>query len=550
MPFLGRSQISNSVFWQQRTAASEPGYPRPEREFSSSEKSGREELPPEREELPPERLAAPFVPNPGISDEAEVSVPPNASRRLIWDTRIVLAVLDILFIGLLLGAFLDVVDGRMDFSVSAESPLIFAVGVVSNILLVYACGGYRRGALLNWQLTASRLPVALGLATITLFVVLHFGLASLFPHDALYRSIGRSTIIALISVGISLAATLSARIVFYALVRRGVFLRRVLVVGAGRRAQHLYEAFHGSHRLALELIFVSGEIVGGAEQNVLAKADGPVIAAESRQSLDALANDLLVDEIVVALDHRHEVALERLLACKLQGIRITDVQSFIERETGRVDLASLESTWLLYSDNFGMSRVDLGIKRLLDIVFSLMLLLAALPVLLIAMAAIGLEGHGRVFFRQRRVTRNGRSFWLYKLRTMFADAEKAGPRWAEANDPRVTAVGRILRDTRIDEIPQLFNVLRGDMSLVGPRPERPVFVGQLSREIPLYDLRHTVKTGLTGWAQINYRYGASVADARRKLEYDLHYVKNHHLLLDLSIIVQTFRVLLWGDGAR
>ena len=226
------------------------------------------------------------------------------------------------------------------------------------------------------------------------------------------------------------------------------------------------------------------------------------------------------------------------------------MQSFIERETGRVDLSALESSWLLYSDNFGLGTLDVGLKRLFDLSVSLVLLFIALPVLLVAMAAIALEGHGKIFFRQKRVTRNGQAFWLYKLRTMFADAETKGPRWADANDPRITPVGRILRKTRIDEIPQLLNVLRGDMSLVGPRPERPIFVEQLSRETPIYNLRHTVKAGLTGWAQINYRYGASTADAMRKLEYDLHYVKNYHLLKDISIIVQTLRVLLWADGAR
>lgn len=487
-----------------------------------------------------------------VSAPADAASPaiPGMGRRLVWDSRIALGILDFGFIGGLLGAFLYASDGRMDFSVSHEALFIFTAGIIANLTLVYASGGYRRDSLLDRQFTASRLPVALGLASITLFLALHYGLATAYPDDTVYRSVGRSAIIALITAGIALGATLSSRIVFYAMVQRGCFRRRVLVVGAGTRAQQLHEVLtQSSHRLASELIFIPGSVIGGSPENLVAQTSGSAIAL-AHEPLETIANRMSIDEVVVALDNLQGPPLEHLLSCKVRGIRVTDVQSFIERQTGRVDLSALQSTWLLCSDSFGMGRVDLGLKRLLDIAFSLVLLLVALPVLLVAMSALAIEGHGRVLFKQKRVTRNGHTFWLYKLRTMFVDAEKKGPKWADADDPRITPVGRVLRNTRIDEIPQLINVLRGDMSLVGPRPERPVFVEQLSREIPLYDLRHTVKAGLTGWAQINYRYGASTADARRKLEFDLHYVKNYHFLLDISIIIQTFRVLLWGDGVR
>jgi exopolysaccharide biosynthesis polyprenyl glycosylphosphotransferase len=197
-----------------------------------------------------------------------------------------------------------------------------------------------------------------------------------------------------------------------------------------------------------------------------------------------------------------------------------------------------------------MRRVHVVMKRALDIVLSLAMLLVALPVMLTAIGALWLEGHRPIIFRQERVTQDGRWFWLYKLRTMRPDAEENGPQWSVGGDPRITRVGAILRRTRIDELPQLFNILRGDMSLVGPRPERPVFVQQLSNEIQLYDLRHSVKSGLTGWAQINYPYGASSEDAARKLEYDLYYIKNYSLLNDISIILQTFRVLIWPPTMR
>lgn len=503
---------------------------------------------PQRSNEPPSVESADWDPTSNLDGHAadDPNPAPNHAPRFIWDTRFALASLDFLFIGFALLVFLNASYGRLDFSVSAEAPFILAAGILANLMLIYASGGYTREALLDRQFTASRLPIALGLAGATLFAFLHYGLWMVFPTDLLYRSIGRSAIISFVTIGLSLGAALSARAVFYAMVRRGVFHRRILIVGTGKRAQQLHANF-GRHFHRSQLIFAPGSVVGAASENHLSEA---TVITSGNEPLEKIARNLSVDEVVVALDETPTTVLARLLACKTRGIRVTDVQSLIERETGRVDLGSLESSWLFCSDCFGLGRIDLSIKRLLDILLSLVLLFIALPVLVGAIVAIGIEGHGQIIFRQRRVTQNGRTFWLYKLRTMFADAERSGPRWAEANDPRITAVGRILRKFRIDEIPQLLNVLKGDMSLVGPRPERPVFVEQLSREIPLYDLRHTVKAGLTGWAQINYRYGASAADAKRKLEYDLHYVKHYRFLLDISIIVQTFRVLIWGDGAR
>jgi lipopolysaccharide/colanic/teichoic acid biosynthesis glycosyltransferase len=197
-----------------------------------------------------------------------------------------------------------------------------------------------------------------------------------------------------------------------------------------------------------------------------------------------------------------------------------------------------------------MRMLDDFIKRGLDIVLSALALFVSLPILLLSMLAVCLDSRGPIFYRQERVTLNGRIFWLIKLRTMYEDAETNGPKWADEKDPRITRVGAILRRTRLDEIPQLLNILWGDMSIVGPRPERPCFVAELSHELRLYRLRHSVRAGLTGWAQINYRYGASLEDAQRKLEYDLFYIKNFSLLRDGAIMLQTLRVLLWPDGVR
>jgi sugar transferase (PEP-CTERM system associated) len=253
---------------------------------------------------------------------------------------------------------------------------------------------------------------------------------------------------------------------------------------------------------------------------------------------------------VVAPDERRGMNLDSLLACKKEGYPILQYLSFLEHEIRRVDIRRIDVGWMLYSEGFYFGVIDNALKRGLDIAVSLLLLVAFTPFLLLAALAIKIGDGGPIFYSQERVTRNDKPFRIYKLRTMRIDAEKGGAVWAATKDPRITRVGNFLRQSRIDEMPQLLNVLRGDMSLVGPRPERPGFVDQLAEHLPLYRERHMVKAGLTGWAQINYPYGASIEDARSKLSYDLFYVKNFSILFDLLIILQTLRVVLWPSGAR
>ena len=210
----------------------------------------------------------------------------------------------------------------------------------------------------------------------------------------------------------------------------------------------------------------------------------------------------------------------------------------------------MELSWLVYSEGFTFSAIDRFLKRLLDLVLSVVVLILTAPLLIAGAIAIRSEGKGPILYRQERVTQDGRVFWILKLRTMRVDAEAQGAVWAAKRDTRITRVGSFLRRTRIDELPQLLNILRGDMSFVGPRPERPMFVKELSAQIPLYHERHMVKAGLTGWAQINYPYGASIDDARSKLSYDLYYVKNFSILFDLLILLQTLRVVFWPSGVR
>lgn len=218
---------------------------------------------------------------------------------------------------------------------------------------------------------------------------------------------------------------------------------------------------------------------------------------------------------------------------------------FLEKEAGRIDIKRLDVDWVLYSDGFSMGLPGRAIKRVSDIFASVLILFFSFPVLLGAMAAVWLEDRGTMFYRQPRVTQGGRTFQILKLRTMRKDSEASGPVWAAVGDARVTRIGRFLRRTRIDELPQLINVLTGDMSLVGPRPERPEFIDKLADALPLYRERHAVPAGLTGWAQINYPYGASLDDARSKLSYDLYYVKKSNFFFDFLIILQTLRVLIW-----
>ena len=272
-------------------------------------------------------------------------------------------------------------------------------------------------------------------------------------------------------------------------------------------------------------------------------------------TLEATAQHLGIDEIVVAVKEQRGgvLPLRELLDCRLNGIEIIELATFLERETGKVYLDVLIPSWMIFSQGFRRDLIRRYSERAFDVLASLVLLVAALPLMALTVLAIKLEEGLRapILYGQPRVGYAGRVFRVLKFRSMRVDAEKDGrARWASANDDRVTRVGRFIRKVRIDELPQLFNVLGGRMSFVGPRPERPEFVQQLAETIPYYDVRHSVKPGITGWAQLCYPYGASEKDAVEKLQYDLYYVKNHGLLFDILILLQTVEVILLGKGAR
>jgi sugar transferase (PEP-CTERM system associated) len=271
------------------------------------------------------------------------------------------------------------------------------------------------------------------------------------------------------------------------------------------------------------------------------------------QSLTDIVMAEQVDEIVVALSERRggSMPLRELLDCKLQGVRVTDIATHFEKTLGQIRLDSVSAGWLIFGDGFKQGWWRAFVKRVFDLVSASILIVLALPVMLITAVLIVLESGGPILYLQERVGLNGRLFNVIKFRSMRTDAEKDGkPRWASAVDDRVTKVGRVIRKLRIDELPQLFSVLGGAMSLVGPRPERPYFVDQLTQKIPYFAVRQSVKPGVTGWAQVRYHYGASIEDASEKLQYDLYYVKNHSLFLDLVVIFETVGVVLMGKGAH
>jgi sugar transferase (PEP-CTERM system associated) len=245
-----------------------------------------------------------------------------------------------------------------------------------------------------------------------------------------------------------------------------------------------------------------------------------------------------------------DAALGDLMRARLRGVRIYDLVDFYERFLFKLPVLNLRDGWLILAHGFDLLHhtIQLRAKRVLDVLLSLALMLPLSPLMLVTAIVIKLDSKGPVFYRQLRTGLNGETFRLYKFRTMVEDAEKSGARWAKKNDPRITGVGRFLRAARIDELPQLWNVLLGEMSFIGPRPERPDFTNELEAAIPYYDLRHLVKPGITGWAQVLYPYGASIEDAREKLEYDLYYIKNYSVMLDLVILIRTVRVVLVGRG--
>jgi sugar transferase (PEP-CTERM system associated) len=419
-----------------------------------------------------------------------------------------------------------------------SSSLWLCAGVFSliNLVSLLALGLYSSRQRARAAGLLVRLVAALAAAGIVMTSVF-----SLIPHLWLGRGVlGLSVLFALVGTGFS-------RGVFVRIVDEDLFKRRVLVYGIGQRTSAISSLRRRSDRRGFE-------IVGYLQP------DGESVAVPADRILDAsggileLCNRFDVQEIVVAMeDRRRGFPILGLLECRLAGMEVTELLTFLERETGRVRIDVMNPSWMIFGEGFRRDPLRLFSSRALDLMASGLLVALSLPVMLFTMLAIKLEDGWRapIFYGQARVGLGGQTFTVLKFRSMRTDAERDGQaQWAQKSDPRVTRVGNVIRKLRIDELPQIFNVLTGHMSFVGPRPERPQFVAELAQKIPYYVQRHCVKPGITGWAQLCYPYGSSEQDALEKLQYDLYYIKNNTLLFDLAILVQTAEVVFMGKGAR
>ena len=363
----------------------------------------------------------------------------------------------------------------------------------------------------------------------------------LMPLPAFY---GRSWAVVIVMLATSLL--LLYQVLGAGLLPRALPRNRALIYGSGSRAQAVGQSMRRpqSHTQLMGFFASPNE-----REHLVSQWD----VLDPQQSLQALVKDKQIDEIVVALSERRggSMPMRELLDCKLSGVRVLDVAAYFEQNRGQIRLDAMSAGFLIFGEGFNQGFWRTGTKRVFDVVSALILIVLSAPLMLLATLAIKLESRGPVLYRQERVGLFGEVFNVVKFRSMRTDAEKDGvPRWATAGDSRITRVGRIIRKIRVDELPQLFSVLAGSMSMVGPRPERPYFVEQLTQEIPFYAVRHSVKPGVTGWAQVSYQYGSSKEDTVEKLQYDLYYVKNHSLFLDLVILFQTVGVVLTGKGAQ
>ena len=417
----------------------------------------------------------------------------------------------------------------------------FSAGLsVATVTAMLSVGLYGQQSFMDFRLLLSKIVVA------SILVLMLVSFSATYWREGLDQLTDfanfplKATLIWLVCVSVT-------RGTFSVTLGRGLLKRRILVLGNGTQAARiakLVETGDNEHFIPVSFVEVPNRTIRSPREAL------DWSAVETDDLLE-MGYRLGASEIVVAADDRRGLPVRQLLHCKLAGIKVTDFLDFWERETRSVDLDALKPSWFFYSDGFRCGPVDEFLKRAFDILVSSSLLALTLPLLALTACLIKLESPGPILYRQDRVGLHGRVFTILKFRSMQVDAETDGrPRWAAKGDPRITRVGAIIRKLRIDELAQILNVLRGDMSFVGPRPERPFFVAELAQSIPYYSERHWVRPGITGWAQINFPYGASTEDARRKLTYDLYYVKNRSFFLDVLILLQTVRVIFWNQGAR
>ena len=422
---------------------------------------------------------------------------------------------------------------RLQGPIGPKALLLTTLVIVSLI----AMGLYQLHQRLYYREAVLRVVASLSAGFIAAAVVFYA-----IPAFAVDRSLAN------LAFAYSLVLLLGVRYFFIRTVDRNVFRRRTLIYGAGERAMSLMSLRRRADRRGFKIV---GRLTAPGDTII---GDRSEVLITNGKTITDIALEKNADEIVIAMDEkRGNLPVRELLDARLKGIDVIELVEFLERETGKIRVDLVKPGWLIFSSGFRISKLRRFSQRTVDLLVSAALLVIAAPIMLLIALAIKLEDgiSGPVFYRQVRVGKSAIPFEVLKFRSMKVDAEADGQAvWATENDSRITRVGGFLRKSRLDELPQVLNVLRGQMSLVGPRPERPEFVEELERTIPYYAERHAVKPGVTGWAQLRYSYGASEEDATEKLHYDLYYVKNQSLMLDIMIILQTVEVVLWGKGAR
>jgi len=440
------------------------------------------------------------------------------------------------FIVLILSIPLAFELNKYDSSPLSQSLLIGWVYAFVVILSMAAAGLYKRHDRLNNKELLFKFTVS------SIFIFL---LMSVFFYSFHVLFIARTTF--LYALSLSIPTLIFIRLFNCFLNQKVDFLKRnVLVYGTGHQAAKLSHIRRISEKSDFQIV---GFVPIEGEEIVVSKE----FIIQDDIDLNAYVKEHDVSQVILALeDRRNKLPMDALLKCKIRGVDIIYLSTFFERHFGRITLDSISPSFFVFSDGFIKNNLNDHIKRLFDIIVSLSLLIIAWPFMLITTLLIILESQSfkNILYKQIRVGKYNKNFPVLKFRSMVVDAEKNGAQFAQSSDPRVTAIGNFIRKTRIDELPQLFNVLFGQMSFVGPRPERPEFVKDFTKEIKYYGIRHHVKPGITGWAQICYPYGASIEDTKNKLEFDLYYMKNYSLFLDVMIIIQTVQVVLWKQGSR
>lgn len=426
-------------------------------------------------------------------------------------------------------------------------------GLLTSLTIALICqASLSYNDLYDWKVSQNRASLANRLVHSYGYALVMIGFLALFAGGLFFlpglRDLNGETWKLIVLVGIAFVLVFIYRHAFHWFFYKWRFGERVIVLGSSPEALGLSRMIQENPMAGFELLGIIEEV--GQPPLETRESDPPLIG--TLECLHTKCRDEGISRVVVALkERRGKFPVDALLKCRMDGVIIEEKEAMYERLTGKLAVESMRPSYLIYGRGFAKAPLTLALKRVLDILCSLIGLILSFPICILAAIAIKLTSRGPIFFVQERVGEDGEIFPLIKFRTMRQDAEaKSGPVWAAKNDARVTAVGRFMRLTRIDEIPQFLNILAGQMSFVGPRPEREHFVDQLKQDVPFYPLRHTVKPGLTGWAQVCHPYGASIEDAQEKLRYDLYYIKNMSLLFDVNIILRTVAVIMRGSGAR